>query len=235
MLFISPPFGNYLTLPNTISIKGSFTINERPGLLLQIIKTLRYSLFYEGWINKIGLRNKGIININTFNSDSVYSIAIMDSQDIQKFNDKIPENTSIEINISCPNVTNKLMYNNIDELLNNKREWCIVKLSPTVTEETIDSLYDMGFRQFHCCNTFPTKKGGVSGKYLKQYVTKHIKYIKNTYKDTEVIAGGGIISVNDIEYYKSVGADHFSVSTVLFNPFLFSKLYYDYSKYTQIY
>ena len=37
MLFISPPFGNYLNIPQTMSIKGSFTIEERPGLLLLII------------------------------------------------------------------------------------------------------------------------------------------------------------------------------------------------------
>ena len=31
MLFISPPFGNYIDLNNTISIRGSFTLNERKG------------------------------------------------------------------------------------------------------------------------------------------------------------------------------------------------------------
>ena len=60
MLFISPPFGNYINLPNTISIKGSFTLEPRTGLFTQIIKTLRYSFKHQGWINKIGLRNKGI-------------------------------------------------------------------------------------------------------------------------------------------------------------------------------
>jgi len=42
MLFISPPFGNYLELPDTRSIKGSFTLQKRDGLLFQIISTLRY-------------------------------------------------------------------------------------------------------------------------------------------------------------------------------------------------
>ena len=31
MFFISPPFGNYLLLPNTINIKGSYTLEPRPG------------------------------------------------------------------------------------------------------------------------------------------------------------------------------------------------------------
>ena len=60
MLFISPPFGNYLTfLPYTMPIKGSFTIKPRDGLLTQIMQTLHYSTLYKGWINKIGLKNAG--------------------------------------------------------------------------------------------------------------------------------------------------------------------------------
>ena len=42
MIFISPPFGNYIHLPNTTPIRGSFTLNERPGKwgqILNIIKT----------------------------------------------------------------------------------------------------------------------------------------------------------------------------------------------------
>ena len=60
MLFISPPFGNYLNLPNTKPIKGSFTLEPRPGLINQIAKTLYFSKKDNGWVNKIGLRNKGI-------------------------------------------------------------------------------------------------------------------------------------------------------------------------------
>ena len=60
MFFISPPFGNYLNLNNTMSIKGSYTLEPRSGLLSQIAKTLRYSFVYNGWVNKIGLRNPGI-------------------------------------------------------------------------------------------------------------------------------------------------------------------------------
>ena len=40
MLFINPPFGNYISLPNTISIKGSYTLHHRPGLISQIFKSL---------------------------------------------------------------------------------------------------------------------------------------------------------------------------------------------------
>ena len=60
MLFISPPFGNYIGLPKTTRIYGSFTLKPRDGLLYHVITTLRYIPKYRGWVNKIGLRNKGI-------------------------------------------------------------------------------------------------------------------------------------------------------------------------------
>ena len=34
MFFINPPFGNYLNLPYTTSIKGSYTLEPREGLFL---------------------------------------------------------------------------------------------------------------------------------------------------------------------------------------------------------
>ena len=37
MFFISPPFGNYVNLPKTKRIHGSFTLEKRDGLLLQIV------------------------------------------------------------------------------------------------------------------------------------------------------------------------------------------------------
>ena len=111
MFFISPPFGNYIQLPQTISIKGSFTLHPRDGLLRQIISTLRYIPKYKGWVNKIGLRNKGIdwaINdyhrTNSTTKSTIYSIAIMDPSEIPKLSQKLPEHMNIELNVSCPNV-----------------------------------------------------------------------------------------------------------------------------------
>ena len=34
--------------------------------------------------------------------------------------------------------------------------------------------------------------------------------------------------VDDIKYYKDCGADHFSVSSLCFNPILFLKFYWNY-------
>jgi len=229
MLFISPPFGNYLSLDKTTSIKGSFTLLPRQGLVLQILKTLRYSFFYSGWVNKIGLRNKGIDwAVKNHNVQDICSIAICKEDEIDCIKSKIPTNLNIEINISCPNVEKETINKGLQNFLNDKRKWCILKLSPITKFSDIDNYYKMGFRQFHCCNTIPIEEGGLSGKNIKPISIKMISYIKNKYNDSEIIAGGGIQNIEDIEDYKKAGADHFSVSSLCFNPFLFMKLYYNY-------
>jgi dihydroorotate dehydrogenase len=225
MLFISPPFGNYNLLPNTYSIKGSFTLNPRDGLILQIIKTLRYNFEKKGWLNRIGLRNPGIdYAVTNYNYNNIYSIALINATDIDFIENKIPKYMNLEINISCPNKQN-LIQHDIQYYLNNQRKWCIIKLSPLTNIKSIDNYYKLGFRQFHCCNTLPTNKGALSGPELKKYTLPLIKQIKYKYPDTIIIGGGGIRSIKDIEEYKKAGADHFSVSTLCFSPFSLLKLY----------
>ena len=51
-------------------------------------------------------------------------------------------------------------------------------------------------------------------------------YISENYKDTVIIAGGGIQSSEDIRTYKNNGANYFSISTLLFNPYKFAKFYF---------
>ena len=116
MIFINPPFGNYFTFKDTISIKGSYTLEPRTGLIMQIIKTLRYSFEYSGWINKIGLRNPGIdYAIKNYTKNTIISVAILNKEDIPKLIKKIPEDVNIELNISCPNAEKKttVVYNKI--------------------------------------------------------------------------------------------------------------------------
>lgn len=229
MLFISPPFGNYIDFPKSISIRGSFTLNERPGKWMQILKTLRY-IPGVGWINKIGLRNPGIdYAVKTYKKGEIISIAIMNKYEIGQILKKIPDDMDIELNISCPNTDKHMISNGLKPFLNNKRNWCIVKLSPLEECLTIQNLYDEGFRQFHASNTLPTEKGGISGKTLKPHTIGLIRYIKNSWNDTIVIAGGGIRTMKDVEEYKKVGADHFSVSSLCFNPIAFLNFYYEYT------
>lgn len=227
MIFISPPFGNYFNygnyvrLSNVIAIKGSFTLNAREGKWLQIIKTLRYSFRYGGWVNRIGLRNPGLDYALKNYRDDVISIAILEDNEINKILNKLPENQNIEINISCPNVEKRVMINKLYKFVNPKREWCIIKLSPLTKMDEIEKLYNSGFRHFHCCNTLLTDEGSLSGRSLIHYNTKLIKKIKNRYSDVEIIAGGGIQCKKDVEYFRKLGAEHFSVSSLLFNPIKF--------------
>ena len=228
MIFISPPFGNYINLPNTTPIRGSFTLKERKGKWKQIFKTLRY-IPGVGWINKIGLRNPGIdYAIRTYKKGEIISIAIMDKKEIKPILDKIPEDMDIELNVSCPNTKKHMVGNGLKPFINKKRNWCIIKLSPLESPLSINKYYSDGFRQFHASNTFPTEKGGISGKTITPYTKSTIKYIKNQWNDTIVIAGGGIRTMKDVEEYKKIGADHFSVSSLCFNPIAFLKFYSEY-------
>lgn len=221
MLFISPPFGNYLSLPKTISIRGSFTLNERPGKWIQIAKTLRYKPLFGGWVNKIGLRNPGIdYAINTYRKGEIISVAVMKQNELPVLLKKIPEDMDIELNISCPNTDKQMINTGISKFINKKRRWCILKLSPTEKFSNIDKYYNDGFRQFHCSNTIPTSLGGLSGSLLKYYNYITIRYIRKKFPDTEIIAGGGIQSINDIKFYKEIGANHYSISSMLFSPIL---------------
>ena len=226
MIFINPPFSNYFSFDKTISIKGSYTLEPRTGLIMQVLRTLRYSFEHNGWINKIGLRNPGIdYAIKNYKKNSIISVAILNKEDIPKLVKKIPDDMNIELNISCPNAEKKMITEGIENFLNKKRTWCIIKLSPTTDMKLVDNYYKQGFRQFHCSNTYPTPTGGLSGKFLIPYSTKLINNIKSKYSDTIVIGGGGITSNEEIEIYKKAGADHFSVSTLFFNPYKFYKFY----------
>ena len=66
----------------------------------------------------------------------------------------------------------------------------------------------------------------ITRKYWEDIDIK--KYIKDKYKDCEVIAGGGIQNIGTLTYYKRLGADHFSVSSLCFNPFQFGWFYFNY-------
>ena len=221
MLFINPPFGNYIHINNTIPIRGSFTLYERKGLIFNIFKSLRYSFACGGWVNKIGLRNKGIdYAIKTYKKGEIISVAIMENNDIEHLLEKIPDDMDIELNVSCPNTDKSLVKNGLSKFINSNREWCIIKLSPITNTSLIDTYYKEGFRQFHCSNTLPVAHGGLSGPSLIPYTSRLVKYIKRNYKDTVVIAGGGVRNIDQAKNYENIGADHISISTLFFNPVL---------------
>ena len=126
--------------------------------------------------------------------------------------------------MSCPNI-DEHYTEGIEEFAPNTREWFIGKISPITTFKELDNFIEtFKFKQIHACNTLPVDRGGLSGKELIPYTTKFIKYLKSNFPKIEIIAGGGIDSIEDIEYYKNIGADHVSLGTVCFNPLKLRKL-----------
>ena len=82
-----------------MSIKGSYTLHPRPGLLLRIVKTFRYSFAQNGWVNRIGLRNNGLVyGLNNYKPGrDVLSIAILDEKEINPILSILPDDVNIEL------------------------------------------------------------------------------------------------------------------------------------------
>ena len=111
--FISAPFGNYIKPKGTIPVAGTFTLNPRGNRFWAVLKTLRYNTAQQGWVNRLGLPNPGIraelkrrekiTSEDPTRLDDIYdviSIAEVERGDFQKLNVLIPEDQSIELNLS---------------------------------------------------------------------------------------------------------------------------------------
>lgn len=225
MYYIAAPFGNYLRTKKARSVIGTFTLSPRPGLVKQIIKTLRYK--NGAWYNAIGLRNPGIdagLKYYYRSDKDVISVASIEPGDWKRLNRVLPESADIEVNISCPNVEHYKNYvGGVDSFLNGKRK-VIVKLSPTTSDAMIEHLMHCGFTSFHCCNTLPTEDGAMSGKGLREYSSTMINTVRFMNHNAEIIAGGGIQTMDDIRYYSRFGATSFSIGSVCFHPLKLRKL-----------
>ena len=230
-IFIAAPFGNYLSFPNTISVTGSWTLKHRAGVmkrLWRIASTLRYDFKLKGWVNNLGLPNEGIeVGLKKTSSDQVLSIAGIERNDWIELESRIPEDQSLELNLSCPNITERTVWNDLPVFfLGNKREWCIAKVSPLITPEQLGfRIEEVGFTQLHLCNTLPVLRGGLSGEVLRPYVLNHLEFIRNEWGDgLELIAGGGVDGIGAASDYLAAGANHLSLGSVCFNPLKVKKL-----------
>ena len=223
--FISAPFGNYIKPKGTIPVTGTFTLNPRGNRFWAVLKTLRYNTAQQGWVNRLGLPNPGIRE-GLKKESTVISIAEIEKGDFQKLNVLIPENQSIELNLSCPNLNKKLSWESAKCFNSEKREWCIAKLSPLTTPEELKFVVEfLGFTQLHFSNTLPTVQGGLSGPILRGYTTELIDLARSEYGNSvEIIAGGGVSDFGSVTDYLSNGADHVSIGSVCFNPFKLRKL-----------
>ena len=217
--YIAAPFGNYLHKPDMYSVMGTYTLQPRPGLLKQILKTLRYSFHYKGWVNKLGLRNPGIETaINKYYQNpsrriiSLYGFNRGEWETLAKYTRGMKQ----ELNLSCPNVENKFHNTGCPvELFPD----AILKMSPLTTEEEIVMYMERGVRRWHFSNTLPVSQGGLSGKTLMQYNRKLIKFTLSEDKRAKVIGGGGVTSMSDVRFYKDLGCIGVSLGSVCMLPF----------------
>ena len=223
--FIAAPFGNYIKPKGCIPVAGTFTLNARGNRFLAVAKTLRYNSAQGGWVNKLGLPNPGIRN-GLKKNPTVISIAEIDKGDFQRLNVLIPENQSIELNLSCPNLDKKLSWESAKCFTPNTRKWCIAKMSPLTAPEEIKFVVEhLGITQLHFSNTLPTIRGGLSGPMLRGYTTELIELARSEYGNSvEIIAGGGVSDFGSVTDYLSSGANHISLGSVCFNPFKLRKL-----------
>ena len=231
--FISAPFGNYIKPDGCISVTGTWTLEPRGNRLWAVVKTLRYNKEVGGWTNKLGLPNPGIdIGLRKTSLSEVLSIAEVSKGDFFKLEQLIPQDQSIELNLSCPNVEKKLTWESARVLTKGnknflKREWCIAKLSPLTTPEELKFIIEeLGFTQLHFSNTLPFGDvGGISGPVLRSFTVELIELCRKEWgEDIEIIAGGGVRDLGAVMEYFGAGANHISLGSVCFNPFVLRKL-----------
>lgn len=226
-IIISPPFGTHIRLKNATSVKGSFTFMTRPGKWKHIFKTLRYTK--DGWVNRVGLRAGGVYNMSPDDFDDVsalYSFAAVDNEDWHLILEWIQgmgvTDIMVELNVSCPNIKNKGIPT--EQILKRYAEtfpFVSIKLPPHdihLNHQLVKTGLNAGISTYHFCNTYPTDRGGLSGKKVKEHSLTHINIIKIAYPEISIIGGGGIYTPQDVIDYHNVGADYFSLATIWFTP-----------------
>jgi len=218
-IILSPPFSNLKLLslyPNTTRILGTYTLKKRRGLW-RVLTTLKKT--ERGWVNNVGLRNGGIDSVP--NKPHIISLAELEDGDWETMLHSLSEKDliqGVELNISCPNANVKYANSDVLDLAHQLFKQVIVKVPHGTPMPRIFSLAEQGATTLHISNTERTPEGALSGLALQEDNLYIIEELKKWYPTIKVIGGGGIYSLEDLERYRSAGADHFSLSTVLMNP-----------------
>ena len=215
---ISPPFGRYINVDWATPVKGTYTLHYRKGLIKQIITTLRP--YRGGWVNRIGLRNCGIENVADFDRSAIYSLAAIERGDwFHIFNHLKGKVDNVELNIGCPNVDKPPIPDWALHMFAGHFPFISLKVPPGQSSvDYISHAYACGIRTVHICNTVPVPQGGLSGRAIKPYSLVMIEKVKDKHPNIEVIGGGGIYTLEDLQDYINAGADRFSLATVWFKP-----------------
>jgi len=230
MLIIGAPFGNYFQYDGALSTIGTFTWERRPGRFRRVIQTVRYYPSLKAWVNRIGLRNPGIRSVK--NSDgkilSIHGFNLDDWKNLIEWcNGWTEPGELVELNVSCPNVTddnhgtNLPLYAMAVSMLG--ADSVIAKVSPIGYLDEVRSAVSCGVKWVHLCNTLPTPKGGMSGKPLMAVSVQAVREVRRQFPELTITGGGGVTSERDIEAYLNAGADHVAIASMLFFPWNWSK------------
>ena len=232
-IILSPPFSNiYPQINNTTKIVGTYTLKKRKGLH-RVLTTLKKT--ENGWLNNVGLRNPGIKNYNKKNS--IISISILEENDFEimlhclnylKHEYNI---LGVEFNVSCPNHKVLQINEKMIQEVNKTIGPAIVKVNHDINKDNLIKLCNLNSQFIHISNTKKTEAGALSGKDLQNKNMENIRFIKNLYPCKKIIAGGGIYSFYDLLSYKDAGAEFFSLSTILLNPYKTYKIINQWSQY----
>lgn len=207
-----------------------------------------------GMLNAIGLENIGIrafvkdkmpqlakLDTNVF--INVYGKTESDYVRVAEIADEVPGIAGMEINISCPNVTQGGLAFGVDPCAASSvvgavravtRKPLMVKLTPNVTDITVvaKSVVDAGADSLSLINTLTgmaidlkTRKpklanrvGGLSGPAIKPVALRMVWQVANAVS-VPVIGMGGIISTEDALEFIVAGATAVQVGTANFvNP-----------------
>lgn len=233
-IILSPPFSNLKILSNynkTSRIIGTYTLKPRPGLY-KVLTTLRRTP--TGWFNNVGLRNPGIHKVGS----GIVSIAELESGDYGLMMGLLASKKDVigvEFNISCPNAGVLGVTSEVLEKANKLFKYVIIKIPHEISDYSLMKLLGMGSFIVHVSNTKSVKGGAISGLELIERNLSTIKKIKILEPNRVIIGGGGIYSLDVLYKYMDAGADHFSLSTILINPYksykLINSFYEDLSEY----
>lgn len=234
MLIIGAPFGNWFSWPGVISTIGTFTRERRAGWLKRwwrIISTVRYSWSQRTWRNRLGLPNPGIDSVGMVPPDQIVSIHGFSGEDwcylVNAIKpDVIPGSLArcaVEFNVSCPNSGYVANWPEVIPAIKLAHELdlkVVVKLPPIRWMGWAEPMHHYGVTCFHCTNTMPGPGGGIGGKGIMQLALWAVEEVKTKLHDVEVIGGNGVTCVADAKRYLDAGADHVSIASGLFNPFM---------------
>ncbi len=236
-LVISAPFGNYIKPRGATPTLGTFTVDKRPGRLIQIIKTVRYHRKLHAWTNRLGLRNPGLgwleAQVKRGKIDVKKAIISLHGFTGGEWAELLDRGCqlkpmAIELNLSCPNVGEVSWPDNVFQLALEaggvSEVGVIAKLPPVRFEGMAKAALAAGVHSFHCCNTVPVPAGGMSGKPLIPLslacISKVRKFAEATGCGAELvlIGGGGITTSEDIDRYMQAGAKHVAIGTKAMDP-----------------